>query len=454
MSTGILVFYVLSIVLYLVATLFFGETVRDKHKHGKVKSTKAGKNGITLTIIGFATHIIYFILRWIASGHAPVSNMFEFVTFLGMSIVFAFIILYFIYKLDILGLFALPVALVILAYASMFPTDISPLVPSLQSPWLYIHVTTVSLAQGILAISFVAGLIYLLATINQTVRSKKTFWLEAIIVAIFLVIGFVISSSVFNIAGYEVEFEYTENVQGQERLLVADYHMPPIVGVQSEKNPTTITPDKMEPLMTTPNWMKGADSARKLNTVLWSVVVGCLLYIIVCVRMKKNSTMITNDKMDPLITTHNWMKGSDSACKLNTVLWSVVVGGLLYIIARLIIRKRVGAWVKPYLRNINTDLVDEVVYRSVAIGFPVFALGGLIFASIWAQIAWDRFWGWDPKEVWALITFLFYAVFLHLRLSRGWHGEKSAWLAVIGFTIIMFNIIVVNLVLAGLHSYA
>src|SRR5699024_4521700 len=122
----------------------------------------------------------------------------------------------------------------------------------LQSPWLYIHVTTVSLAQGILAISFVAGLIYLLATINQTVRSKKTFWLEAIIVAIFLVIGFVISSSVFNITGNEEEFEYTENVKGQKRLLVPNNHMPPIVVVKSEKNPTTITPDKMEPLMTTP----------------------------------------------------------------------------------------------------------------------------------------------------------------------------------------------------------
>src|SRR5699024_12270684 len=97
-------------------------------------------------------------------GQSLVSNMFEVVSLLGMIIVFAFIILYFIYKLDILGLFALPVALVILAYASMFPTDISPLVPSLQSPWLYIHVTTVALAQGILAISFVAGLIYLLAT--------------------------------------------------------------------------------------------------------------------------------------------------------------------------------------------------------------------------------------------------------------------------------------------------
>jgi len=175
MSTSIFTFYVISIVLYLIATLFFGATVRDKNKAGKTKKSNAGKIGITLTIIGFSTHIIYFILRWIASGHAPVSNMFEFVTFLGMSIVFAFIILYFIYKLNILGLFALPIALMILAYASMFPTDISPLVPSLQSPWLYIHVTTVSLAQGILAISFVAGLIYLLATINQTIRSKKTF---------------------------------------------------------------------------------------------------------------------------------------------------------------------------------------------------------------------------------------------------------------------------------------
>ena len=66
----------------------------------------------------------------------------------------------------------------------------------------------------------------------------------------------------------------------------------------------------------------------------------------------------------------------------------------------------------------------------------------------------DTFWGWDPKEVWALITWLFYAAVLHLRLSKGWHGEKSAWLAVIGFAIIMFNFIVVNLIIAGLHSYA
>ncbi|WP_176142372.1 cytochrome c biogenesis protein CcsA, partial [Halobacillus hunanensis] len=85
---------------------------------------------------------------------------------------------------------------------------------------------------------------------------------------------------------------------------------------------------------------------------------------------------------------------------------------------------------------------------------PIFTLGALIFAMIWAQEAWSRFWGWDPKEVWALITFFFYAAFLHLRLSRGWHGTKSAWLAVGGFAIIMFNLLAVNLIISGLHSYA
>src|SRR5699024_521415 len=140
--------------------------------------------------------------------------------------------------------------------------------------------------------------------------------------------------------------------------------------------------------------------------------------------------------------------------KFNTLIWSFLAGTLLYGLIRLIFRKRIGAKIQPLLKRISPNLVDEIIYRSVAIGFPLFTLGGLIFAAIWAQIAWDRFWGWDPKEVWALITWFFYAAFLHLRLSRGWHGEKSAWLAVTGFAIIMFNIIVVNLVLAGLHSYA
>lgn len=394
MSTSITTFYIIAIALYLVATLFFGNTVRDKQS--KAAKGKSGTIGFVLTIIGFVSHVVYFILRWIAGGHAPVSNMFEFVTFLGISIVLAFIILHSIYRADILGLFALPIALIILAFASMFPTEISPLVPSLQSEWLYIHVITVSLSQGILAISFVAGIIYLIRGIDQSKRNKKTFWLEVIMFSLFVVAGFVVSTVAFGkVMDYNASFQYIEN----GRDVTAEYHMPPIAG---PPNGEAVYDDQMKPLITTPGWMQGADAPRKFNTVIWSFIFGTVFYLI----------------------------------------------------ARLIMRKRVAAWIQPYLKNTKLDLLDEITYRSVAIGFPLFTLGGLIFAAIWAQIAWDRFWGWDPKEVWALITWFFYAAFLHLRLSRGWHGEKSAWLAVIGFAIIMFNIIVVNLVLAGLHSYA
>src|SRR5699024_1846684 len=142
-------------IVYLIATVFFGATIRDKRTADISKKNIAGTIGITLTIIGFLAQLTYFVTRWIAGGHAPVTNMFEFVTFFGMSLVLAFIIIYFIYRLSILGLFALPIALLIIAYASMFPTEITPLVPSLQSNWLFIHVITVSLAQGVLAVSFV-----------------------------------------------------------------------------------------------------------------------------------------------------------------------------------------------------------------------------------------------------------------------------------------------------------
>lgn len=382
-------------IIYLIATLFFGATIRDKKTSNTNKGSLVDKIAITLTIIGFLAQLTYFITRWIAGGHAPVSNMFEFVTFFGMSLVLAFIIIYFIYRLNVLGLFALPISMLIIAYASMFPTEISPLVPSLQSHWLFIHVITVSLSQGILAISFVAGLIYLIKKVDQTKVTKKTTWVEVILFLLIVGFGFVVTTTTFNMMDYKATFEVTQ----ADSVVEVEYHLPAIAG-------------------------------------------------------PADGQLVTTDKMSPLFGTPSWFQGKDAAIKFNTLVWSFLTGAVFYLILRLILRKRIGKSVQPLLKGINANLVDEVMYRSVAIGFPLFTLGGLIFAAIWAQIAWDRFWAWDPKEVWALITWFFYAAFLHLRLSRGWHGERSAWLAVIGFAIIMFNIIVVNLVLAGIHSYA
>lgn len=383
----------IAFILYLVATLFFGGAIKGKKGMDENKGTNRwGKIAVFLTIVGFISQLGYFITRWIAAGHAPVSNLFEFTTFFGMALVGAFIVIYFIYRTPLLGLFTMPIAVLVIAYASMFPREITPLIPALQSDWLHIHVTTAAIGEAILSISFAAGLIYLVRVIDQTKASMRTFWLEVIMFGMVTTLGFVVVSSVFTGMGYSEKFNWVDK---NKAPAMVEYTMPAFVGPHEYE---LTTKGKFKPLVEVPAII----NAKKLNTVIWSVIGGLLLYSLI----------------------------------------------------RLILRKRIAASLQPFVKNIKLDFVDEISYRSVLIGFPVFTLGAIIFAMIWAQVAWTRFWGWDPKEVWALITWLFYAAFLHLRLSKGWQGEKSAWLAVIGFVIIMFNLIAVNLVIAGLHSYA
>jgi cytochrome c-type biogenesis protein CcsB len=97
-------------------------------------------------------------------------------------------------------------------------------------------------------------------------------------------------------------------------------------------------------------------------------------------------------------------------------------------------------------------VLDEVAYRSVIIGFPIFATM-IILGSYWASIAWGRYWGWDPKETAALVTWLIYAVYLHLRNQRGWAGRPASLILVIGFAAVLFTYFG-NLFFAGLHSYS
>src|SRR5690625_6304423 len=112
-----------AIAFYSIATIMFGVTIKDKKKQNKKGMT--GTIAISITIIGLIAQLVYFITRWIAGGHAPVGNMFYFMTFLGLCIVFAFIIIYFIYRLYILGLFVLTISFIIIAYFFMIVTYFS-----------------------------------------------------------------------------------------------------------------------------------------------------------------------------------------------------------------------------------------------------------------------------------------------------------------------------------------
>jgi len=99
----------------------------------------------------------------------------------------------------------------------------------------------------------------------------------------------------------------------------------------------------------------------------------------------------------------------------------------------------------------DTAILEEITYKSITIGF-IFLTIGIISGAVWAKYAWGRCWSWDPKETWAFITWLIYALYFHLR-TIGWRKKKSAWIAIIGFLAVIFTYLGVTFLLPGLHSY-
>ena len=99
----------------------------------------------------------------------------------------------------------------------------------------------------------------------------------------------------------------------------------------------------------------------------------------------------------------------------------------------------------------NAQILDELGYQLILLGF-LFLSVGIITGAVWAHSAWGRYWGWDPKETWSLITWFVYATLLHARMTRGWHGKRIAFLSMFGFAAVLFTYFGVNL-LPGLHSY-
>jgi cytochrome c-type biogenesis protein CcsB len=97
--------------------------------------------------------------------------------------------------------------------------------------------------------------------------------------------------------------------------------------------------------------------------------------------------------------------------------------------------------------------LEKVAFRINAVGFPVWTFA-VTAGAIWAQYAWARYWGWDPKETWAFITWVVYACYLHARVTAGWRGRVASWLALVAYTTLIFNFIGVNMLFTGLHSYA
>lgn len=130
---------------------------------------------------------------------------------------------------------------------------------------------------------------------------------------------------------------------------------------------------------------------------------------------------------------------------------------LLYLISERATRPPRGAFSKA-ICAVGTRLpepgkLDRLSYRLIAFSFPLWTFA-VVAGAIWAESAWGRYWGWDPKETWAFITWVVYAGYLHARTTAGWRGKRAAMIAIVGFLVYVFNYFGVNLILPGLHSYS
>jgi len=124
--------------------------------------------------------------------------------------------------------------------------------------------------------------------------------------------------------------------------------------------------------------------------------------------------------------------------------------GLMYLIQEHYVKsKHIGGL---FRRLPSLQILDEINYRLITIGFPFLTLA-IITGALWAESAWGSYWRWDPKEVWSLITWFIYALVLHVRLTVGWRGKRAAILSILGFCVVLFTFFGVNLLLKGLHSF-
>jgi cytochrome c-type biogenesis protein CcsB len=317
------------------------------------------------------------LLRWYESyqigggyGHAPLSNIYESLTFFSLTIGILYLGIERHYGNRVIGVFSLPLAFFALAYASLGTNDqIQPLIPALKSNWLIAHVISCFIGYAAFAVGSGAGLLYLL-------KDKGSFKIATL---------------------------------GRHLLWV-------------------------------------------LSILLWALAAGALFFIVYMLFLQFQAKLsvpfvlaIMKPLASPYMKIYLWVGLPLGASFPNVFASFLVVCGVICSLFYL----DADSTVFKLLPELN--IVDELNHQLIMFGF-LFLSVGIITGAVWANSAWGRYWGWDPKETWSLITWLIYAALLHFRMMRGWRGKRIAVLSIIGLAAVLFTYFGVNL-LPGLHSY-
>jgi cytochrome c-type biogenesis protein CcsB len=189
----------------------------------------------------------------------------------------------------------------------------------------------------------------------------------------------------------------------------------------------------------------------------WALGVFVMGAVVIALGLAETVIYTAAGPLVPALQSY-WLSIHVTAMTLATGIFFVAaVLGIMYLVAERY-RARVAAGkAQPgngLLERIPSSAqLDKVAYRTVVFGFPVWTFG-VIAGAIWADQAWGRYWGWDPVETWAFITWVVYASYLHARATAGWRGRRAHYIQLLGFASLTFNMLVVQVFITGMHSYA
>ena len=334
------------------------------------------------------------VARAIAVERPPVGNLWEYTTALAFGIVLFTAVFELAFKERAIAAVMLPVAVVLMAISLLyFPSDIRPLVPALQANRILgLHVTMMVMAYSALSISFGAAVLYLLQSSARPASLHPGSFRAGLPLA---------ASDSINGMPVDEPSSPEEPGEGERGMRVRG----PETLTESVSAPSAVRPQPAE---------RGVLLATSAEAVL----------------------------MPP---------GSFGSLTPPTAAEGVAAAPGRPP-APLAARPRTAP-ARRFASLPDAETLGEIAYWSVLVGFPMLTLG-VALGAYWANNAWGRYWGWDPKETSALLTWFLYAGYLHARGLRGWEGKRSAWLLVGAFGAVMFTYFAVNFVFSGLHSYA
>jgi cytochrome c-type biogenesis protein CcsB len=337
------------------------------------------------------------------------------------------------YGVKVIGTVTMPVAIVGVVLMQLLRSDVRPLVPALQSTWLHVHVTLAMLAYAACALSFALAMMFLI----QDKMKTETFLAATSIFTVGIYAAILTRYERwggFSVVAWDAENKQEVFISKGVRLFVTIPELGWLMLIVFAAVATPLVLYLFALLKKNDTFLGIANRAVFISILLQSLA---LIFFILRAR----------DGSYPSLDAEGLYPTTLAA---SPFILSALVGGIFANLLYLLL-----LWRRPDLERLlpDSENLDRITYKTICIAFPLLTLM-IAAGAYWANRAWGSYWSWDPKETWAAITWLVYALYLHMRITRGMRGRVAAYFAVSGFGVVMFTFFGVTYLLPGLHAYA